>query len=131
MLKPHTLKELYPHSRGAAHGVEVSPGARWLFTNGQVGTRADGTAPDTPREQAIVVFERLQAILKAADMGFADVVRLNAYLVGRDGTQDVLDIRDAFLGAHKPATTFFYVSGLSRPGLVVEVEAVAAKDDAP
>ncbi|HZW60098.1 MAG TPA: hypothetical protein VFE85_07380, partial [Woeseiaceae bacterium] len=75
MLKLHTLNDrICPHTNNAAHGVEIPPGARLLFTNGQVGARKDGTVPADPAEQFEVIFERLGHVLAASDMGFADVV---------------------------------------------------------
>src|SRR5512134_2165396 len=79
MLKLHVLDQLYRHSSNVAHGVEVPAGARLLFTNGQVGTRPDGVTPGTTAEQTEVAFEKLRAVLRAAGMGFADVVRFNVY----------------------------------------------------
>jgi hypothetical protein len=45
MLKVHVLNRLDRHSSNVAHAVEVPAGARLLFTNGQTGTRPDGTTP--------------------------------------------------------------------------------------
>ena len=129
MLKVHVLDSLYPHSRNAAHAVEVPPGARLLFSNGQTGTKPDGSTPTSTEDQALVVFERLGAILKAANMSFQDVVRLNAYLIDESDTLTFLDVRDRVMGDHKPASTFFFIKALVRPELTIEIEAVAAKVD--
>jgi enamine deaminase RidA (YjgF/YER057c/UK114 family) len=83
MLKLHVLEQLYHHSSNVAHGVEVPAGARLLFTNGQVGTRPDGVTPGTTAEQTEVAFERLRAVLRAAGMGFADVVRFDVFFTDR------------------------------------------------
>lgn len=125
----HQIDTIYPHSRNAAHGVEVPAGARLLFTNGQTGSHPDGVTPDSIEEQTVIVFERLRTILAAANMAFDDVVRLNAYLTDAAYTQVFLDVRDAMLGDHKPAATFVIVSALVRPELKIEIEAVAAKVD--
>jgi 2-iminobutanoate/2-iminopropanoate deaminase len=129
MLKVHVLDRLYRHSSNVAHGVEVPPGARLLFTNGQVGTRPDGTTPKTTAAQAEVAFERLGAVLTAARMGFADVVRFDVYFTERADVQAFVAIRDRVMGAHKPGATLIVVKGLARPELKIEIEAVAAKVD--
>ncbi len=129
MLKVHVLDRLYRHSSNVAHGVEVPAGARLLFTNGQTGTRPDGTAPETAAEQAEVAFERLRAVLRAARMDFADVVRFDVYFTDRADLQGFVGIRDRVMGAHKPGATFIVVAGLARPELKIEIEAVAAKVD--
>ncbi len=129
MMKVHVLDTIYPHSRNAAHAVEVPSGARLLFTNGQTGTMPDGVTPQSTDDQAVVVFERLQAILQAANMTFRDIVRLNTYLIDEEDIQTFLDVRDRIMGDHKPAATFFIVKALVRPELKIEIEAVAAKID--
>ncbi len=125
----HVLDSLYPHSRNAAHAVEVPPGARLLFTNGQTGTKPDGSSPESIEGQTIVVFDRLRTILGAVNMVLKDIVRLNTYLIDEDDTQVFLDVRDRIMGDHKPASTFFFIKALVRPELKIEIEAVAAKVD--
>jgi len=125
MLKVHVLDRLYRHSSNVAHGVEVPAGARLLFTNGQTGTRPDGTAPETAAAQAEVAFERLREVLKAARMDFADVVRFDVYFTDRADLQAFVAIRDR----DKPGATFIVVAGLARSELKIEIEAVAAKVD--
>ena len=55
MLKVHVLDELHHHRSNVAHGVEVPAGARLLFTNGQVGTKPDGSTPQHLNHFAIPV----------------------------------------------------------------------------
>ena len=129
MLKVHVIDELYPHFSNVAHGVEVPPGARLLFTNGQVGTKPDGTTPEATADQLEVIFGRLKAVLGAADMTLGDVVRFDVYLTDRTQVKTFVDVRDRFLGDHKPGATLLVVKGLARPELKIEVEAVAAKVD--
>jgi enamine deaminase RidA (YjgF/YER057c/UK114 family) len=100
-----------------------------LFTNGQVGTRPDGVTPGTTAEQTEVAFERLHAVLRAAGMGFADVVRFDVYFTDRADVPTFVAIRDRVMGAHKPGATLIVVQGLARPELKIEIEAVAAKVD--
>jgi enamine deaminase RidA (YjgF/YER057c/UK114 family) len=100
-----------------------------LFTNGQVGTRPDGVTPGTTAEQTEVAFERLRAVLRAAGMGFADIVRFDVYFTDRADVPTFVAIRDRVMGAHKPGATLIIVQGLARPELKIEIEAVAAKVD--
>jgi enamine deaminase RidA (YjgF/YER057c/UK114 family) len=115
MIEVHVLNELFHHSSNVAHGVEVSPGTRLLFTHGQVGTKPDGTTPDSTSDQTEVVFERLEAILKRSRMSLSDVVRFNIYLTDRSDVKAVSAIRDRVMGAHKPAATVLVVNSLARP----------------
>lgn len=129
MLKTHVLDTIYPHTNRAAHGVEVPAGARYMFANGQVGTRPDGTTPDSAKEQTEEVFRRIGLILEAANMSLSDVVRFTVYLTDRAHRDDFFAVRDRVMGDHKPGATILIISGLARPELKVEVETVAAKVD--
>ena len=127
MIEAHVLNELFQHSSNVAHGVEVPPGTRLLFTNGQVGTNPDGITPESTSDQTEIVFERLKAILKRSRMSLSDVVRFNIYLTDQSDVKTVFAIRDRIMGAHKPAATILVVKGLARPELKVEIELIAAK----
>ena len=100
MLKGHILDDLYPDSSNVAHGVEVPAGARLLFTNGQAGTRPDGTTPDATADQAEVVFGRLKAVLAAANMALDDVVRFDVYLTDQVDVKVFVAARDGVMGDH-------------------------------
>lgn len=128
-LKVHILDELYHHSSNVAHGVEVPAGARLLFTNGQVGTKPDGTVPETTAEQAQVVFTRVEAVLAAAHMALSDVVRLTVFLTDQNDVGTFVEARDRVMGDHKPGAIILVVKGLARPELKIEIEAIAARVD--
>ena len=129
MLKTHILDELYHHSSNVAHGVEVPSGARLLFTNGQVGTRPDGSTPATTAEQAGVVFGRIKAVLAAANMALSDIARLTVFLTDQADVGTFVDARDRVMGDHKPGAIILIVKGLARPELRIEIEVIAAKVD--
>jgi enamine deaminase RidA (YjgF/YER057c/UK114 family) len=129
MLKAHVLDDLYHHSSNVAHGVEVPAGARLLFTNGQVGTKPDGTTPETTAEQAEVVFARVAAVLDAANMTLSDIVRLTVFLTDQGDVGTFVKARDRMMGDHKPGAIILIVRGLARPELKIEIEVIAAKVD--
>lgn len=128
MLKVHTLNDrICPHTNNAAHGVEIPPGARLLFTNGQVGARKDGSVPSDPVEQFEIIFERLGHVLAASDMGFADVVKLTVYVTDKGHFDAFHRVRARHMKDHNPAATMLVVGPFPRPGVEAEVEVVAAK----
>ena len=129
MLKVHVLDQLHHHRSNVAHGVEVPAGARLLFTNGQVGIKPDGSTPEVTAEQVEVIFDRLKAVLKAADMTLNDIVRFDVYVTDRADIDPFAEVRDRIMGDHKPGATLLVVNGLARPELKIEIEAVAAKVD--
>jgi enamine deaminase RidA (YjgF/YER057c/UK114 family) len=126
MLTRHVLDSIYPHTSNVAHGVEVAPGARLMFANGQVGTRRNGATPESAAEQTEVVFERIRNILEAANMSLGDIARLTVYLTDRAHRDAFFEVRDRVMGDHKPGATILIVAGLARPEIKVEVEVVAA-----
>ena len=129
VLKTHILDDLYRHSSNVAHGVEVPAGARMLFTNGQVGTKPDGTTPNSTADQAEVVFSRLKSVLAAAKMSLSDIVRLTVFLTDQGDVRTFVQARNRVMGEHKPGAIILVVKGLARPELKIEIEAIAAKID--
>jgi len=128
MLKVHTLNDqICPHSNNAAHGVEIPPGARLLFTNGQVGARQDGSVPDDIKEQFETIFDRLSHILRASSMDFADVVKLSVYVTDKAHFEAFHRVWTRHMKDHNPAATMLVVGPFPRPGVEAEVEVVAAK----
>jgi len=128
MLTIHTLNDrICAHSHNAAHAVEIPPNARMLFCNGQVGARLDGTVPENPREQIEVIFERIGIILAASSMTFADVVKFTVYVTDKSILDAYFRVRGRIMGDHSPPATLLVVQTFPRPGVVVEIETIAAK----
>lgn len=130
MLKVYTLNnQVRAHSNDAGHATEVPPNARWLFCNGQVGARLDGSIPESPKDQIHVIFDRIGTILAAANMTFQDVVKFSVYVTDDDIIADYLNVRGDYMGDHNPPATLLVVNPFPRAGIKVEIEAVAAKVD--
>ncbi|MEJ6392056.1 RidA family protein [Gymnodinialimonas sp. 2305UL16-5] len=111
-----------------AHGVEIPAGYRLVVTSGQLPLAADGTIPEGAEAQAALCFENCAAILAQAQMGAADVIRINAFVTGREHMAGYMAARDAWLSDIRrlPASTLVIVSGFTRPEFFVEVEVTAA-----
>jgi 2-iminobutanoate/2-iminopropanoate deaminase len=110
-----------------SHGVEVPPNARWLYISGQVGIAPDGTVPADLEGQAEQCWRNVKAILAAAGMGVEYLVKCTHFLTRADDVAAYNKVRARHLGEARPASTLLVVAALARPGLLVEVEAVAAK----
>jgi 2-iminobutanoate/2-iminopropanoate deaminase len=110
-----------------AHGVEVPSGSRQLYIAGQVGTRPDGTIASDLPSQVEQVMSNIKAILAEADMTFADIVKLSAYLLKPADIFTYAGIRNRYLAGSPPATTAVVVAALAKPEWLVEVDAVAAR----
>lgn len=128
MLTAYTLNDrICAHSDSAAHAMEVPANARLLFCNGQVGARLDGSVPELPLDQIEVIFERIRIILAASNMTFEDIVKFTVYVTDKSILEDYLRIRGRIMGDHNPPARFLVVNKFPRPGVEVEIEAIAAK----
>ncbi|HEU4376947.1 MAG TPA: RidA family protein [Hyphomicrobiaceae bacterium] len=126
----HTLNDrICAHSNNAAHAVEIPANARILFCNGQVGARLNGTVPAEAAEQLEVIFDRIGIILAASNMTFAHVVKFTVYVTNKSILDDYLRIRVRVMGEHNPPATLLIVDKFPRSGVVVEIEAIAARAD--
>jgi enamine deaminase RidA (YjgF/YER057c/UK114 family) len=110
-----------------SHGVVAPAAGRWLYIAGQVGVRPDGSSPEDFKGQAQCAWENLVAVLAAADMGVADLVKVNTYLTDRSHVPQFSPIRARFLGDARPASTLLIVASLARPEWFLEIEAVACR----
>lgn len=127
MLKIHAPKSVAAPNGPYSHGVEVPPNARLLFLAGQIPIRPDGSIPSTIEEQTEVVWRNILAILAAAGMGIADVVKISSFLTRFENFPQFAATRAKFLGGHRPASTTVVITALAKPEFLVEVEAIAAK----
>jgi 2-iminobutanoate/2-iminopropanoate deaminase len=129
MLKRHTPPTIRRPFAHYAHGVEVPQGARMLVCSGQLGIAPDDAIPADTEGQTRLCFENIGAILRAAGMDLSDLVRLNAYVTGREHLAPYMRVRDLYVPTPPPASTLMIVSGFARPEFTVEIEAIAAKAD--
>jgi 2-iminobutanoate/2-iminopropanoate deaminase len=123
VLSPSSIRA--PFAR-YSHGIAVPAGYRLVFTSGQLGVGSDEQVPADCESQTELCFANIAAILAEDRMTLANVVRLNAYVTGREHMRDYMRVRDRQFSGAPPASTLMIVSGFSRPEFVVEIEAIAA-----
>ena len=100
----------------------------FLYVSGQIGLNPDGSLPPDAETQIVNAFERLQAVLAAAGAEFADIVELVTYHVGLQQQRAAFfEIKGRYIKAPFPAWTMLEIAGLARPGLLIEIKAVAYK----
>jgi enamine deaminase RidA (YjgF/YER057c/UK114 family) len=109
------------------HSIAVPKDAQLIWLAGQTGVAPDGSIPEGIDAQAENAFANLKSVLAAHGCGFEDVVMLRTYLTDRAWREGYNKVRMRYLGDVRPTATFLIVSGLARPELIVEIEAVAAK----
>ncbi|MDX7949994.1 RidA family protein [Lichenihabitans sp. Uapishka_5] len=128
MLKTLNPPGLHPPFARYAHGIAVPAGARLVFCSGQLGISTTAEIPLTVEEQTALCFDAIGAILAEAGMRLADVVRINAFVTGREHLQGYMAVRDRYFADHPPpASTLMIVSGFARMEFMVEIEAMAAR----
>ncbi len=126
-MRPITPATIRPPFANYSHGMEVPAGHRLLFASGQLGIAPDDRIPEEAGAQADLCFRAVGAILAEAGMGFADLVRINAFVTDRAYLKPYMEARDRHVALPPPASTLMIVAGFARPEFKVEVEVIAAK----
>jgi enamine deaminase RidA (YjgF/YER057c/UK114 family) len=116
---------------GFSQAIEVSNTSRVLYCAGQASVDDMGKpvhAGDM-RKQIDQAFRNLEAVLKAAGFSLANVVRLNYYTTDVEAFLSASDVVGSRLAeaASQPPGTLLGVAKLAFPGLMIEIEATAAK----
>lgn len=98
-----------------------------IYVSGQVALDAAGrlVGPGDVVAQTRQCLDNVKLVLAAAGATLADVVKVTVYLADADDRPRVNEVRKAYFGANRPASTLVEVSRLALPGLLVEIEAIA------
>ncbi|MEM7345084.1 MAG: RidA family protein [Chloroflexota bacterium] len=103
---------------------------RQLVCAGQTAVDAEGTPqhPEDMRSQIALSLDNLEAVLNTADMGLANITRLQIYTTDVDEALKHFDLFGARFGPVNaaPPMTLLGVTRLALPGLMFEIEATAA-----
>ncbi|NQU57280.1 MAG: RidA family protein [Rhodospirillales bacterium] len=124
--KAHNPPSLHPPFSAYSLGMEVSGAERWLHLSGQVGVRKDGSIPPDAEGQMEECWAKIFAILDAAGMEKANMIKVTGYVTRSDDIGLFRQVRDRLMEGHEPASTLVVVAGLANPDWIVEIEAVAA-----
>ena len=109
-------------------GAEVPQGARLFYVSGQVGVDSRGKLQAGIDKQVEQVFKNIGQVLKSAGMGFGDIVKVTTFLTDSRYIVPFRTVRDRFFPAPPyTSSTLLIVAGLADPGMLVEIEVVAAK----
>ena len=126
-MKTYNPSTVFAPTGPFSHGVETPAGARWLHVSGQIGVAPDGKVPADFEAQATQCWRNIKGVLAAAGMGVENLVKCTHFLTRAEDVATYGKIRARELGEARPASTLLVISALARPGLLVEVEAIAAK----
>lgn len=106
------------------HAVETE---QLVFTSGQLGLDPEtGVLPEGIEAQTHQALKNLGAVLEAAGLDYADVVRTMVFLDNMDDFAVVNQIYAEYFKEAAPARSCVEVARLPKGGLI-EIEAIAAK----
>ncbi len=95
---------------------------RWLYISGQL-----GSVPETFDEQIEWWWHNIVSVLEASDMGIEDLAKVMTFMTDRSQREKNAEVRVHYLSDAHPAQTLLFVSGLTLPPYLCDVEAIAAK----
>jgi enamine deaminase RidA (YjgF/YER057c/UK114 family) len=109
-----------------SHAIDV-PAGRTLYISGQVGVTPNGSVAADFAGQCEQAMNNVEALLTAAGMTTANIVKLSYFLIRSGDLSELGQIRRRrWASATPPAVTVLVVAGLARPDYLVEIEAIAA-----
>ena len=114
-----------------SQAVEVAGATRTLYCAGQISVDADGAPLHLGDMEAQFhrALDNLELVLSQAGFALGDLVRLNYYVTDIPAFHEAKDRVGARLVAAgcKPSSTLLGVNALAMPGIVIEIEATAAR----
>ena len=118
---PEAFAAVGPYS----HSVLVSDSVQ--FTSGQIGADpTTGKLVEGVESQTIQAFANLEAILKAADMDFSNIVKTTVFLDNMDDFAAVNEIYAGYFPDNPPARSCVAAAQLPL-GALFEIEAIAVR----
>lgn len=106
-----------------------SPAVRagdFLYIAGQIGLNPDGSMPANDEGQIVNAFDRLKIVMEEAGASLDDIVELVSYHIGlQNHLGKFVEIKSRYIREPYPTWTILEIAGLARPGLVIEIKAVA------
>ena len=118
----------WPSPTPYSQGVRCGP---WVFVGGQAALDQHGkvVGAGTRADQTALVMHYVDRVLGAAGACFDDMLKLNTYYchrVGAGALRDGAETRSHWFSPSGPASSDVPVDELAHPGMLVEIEAVAA-----
>lgn len=97
-----------------------------VFVSGQVGITPAGVVAGADFDSQVrQAFANLAAVLEAAGSDLSRVVKVSFFLTEQSQFASIPGLRAEYFRPPYPADTTIVVRALARPGLLVEIEAVA------
>jgi len=115
--------------------IAISQGIRvgdLLFVSGQSATNDDGAVVGAGdfEAQAHQAFANVSRVLEAAGASLADVVKVTIFVTDISPFETIVALRRQYFTPPYPTDSLIEVRALSRPELMIEIEAIAALPEA-
>jgi reactive intermediate/imine deaminase len=113
---------------GFSQAWKVDGAQSLLFISGQAPISADGELVGEGDFEAQVeqTLDNLRTVLTESGASMSDIVKLTVFLTDISKLRDYSQIKSRYIDGPQPASTALEVSALARPGMQIEIEAVAA-----
>ena len=110
------------------HYVRVDQPKSMIFVSGQLARDNDGNPVGTGSmlEQTRQCLRNIEKSLVAAGATMADVVWTTVYTTDMREFRQIVAAREEFVRDNLPTSTMVEVSHLSEPGMMVEIQVIAA-----
>ena len=108
-----------------SHYCHVVRAGDHVWLSGMVGMTADGDVPEDTVEQFRLAMNTIDNCLRQAGGRADQIVKVQVFMTDISERGAINPIRQAYFGAHRPASTLLEISGFVDPRLKVEIEAVA------
>lgn len=129
LLEPINAADAPAPGGGYAQAVRVTGARELLFVSGQIPVAPDDRVPDGFGDQCRLVWENVEAQLRAAGLGLGDIVKVTTFLSDRVFAEENSAIRRERLAGLSPALTVI-ITGIYDPAWLLEIEVVAARGEA-
>jgi len=110
------------------HFVRVDKPGSLIFVSGQLARDGEGrpVGAASMLEQTRQCIRNIETVLQAAGASLSDIVWTTVYTVDIREFRQIVAAREEFFRDHLPTSTMVEVSHLSEPGLLVEMQVIAA-----
>jgi len=123
----------WPFYARIPYAVNAIRAGNLLFLSGCSGIDANGeiVGPGDITAQTRQAMENMKAALEAAGASFKNVVHMDTFYADPRLSAQMIAVRSSYFGPDNPyTTTGVQVAGFGRPGLLIEMDAIAVLDDA-